>query len=359
MVNKNSNNGDNTKSPGTPNGRVAKKQNTRGTPKKNKKNQQEDMEIDSSGGSGGETAIKSPPRMNEGKTDGVKDMMIDLETPPSTPSKRGNKNPGQQGKLVLTNKQKEMLDKWPKEPFTTETIYGEGDTLHEAEKQVKKHIKNVQGCPKVLQYQGVLIQVFGRNRNIDNKIEIQKIMARLLATSDEVIVPKSSWKEGKRPEMSMMNLWVACHTIVTGKCPPANPEETPTGENSTKLLSDKESPETESGSRPTPRNLDTEIGVKTPKSVGFSDPQDDKESARKTGLIYRDKTDTKKSVNDVLLKTKTMKKKSLSQQNLRTLKKLRMLRKWSTMLRTMDRRTTATDRPSPPNPSVTAHCNSS
>ena len=56
MVNKSGNNGDGTNPPGTPNERAAKKQDTRGMPKKNRKNQQEDMEIDSSGGSGGETA---------------------------------------------------------------------------------------------------------------------------------------------------------------------------------------------------------------------------------------------------------------------------------------------------------------
>ena len=37
MVNKNGNNGDGTNHPGTPNGRAAKKQNTRGTPKKTRK----------------------------------------------------------------------------------------------------------------------------------------------------------------------------------------------------------------------------------------------------------------------------------------------------------------------------------
>ena len=71
-----------TPPPGMPNERAAKKQDNRGTPKKNRKNQQEDfLEIDSSGGSGGKTAIKSPLRMNGGKTEGVKDMMI---APPSS-----------------------------------------------------------------------------------------------------------------------------------------------------------------------------------------------------------------------------------------------------------------------------------
>ena len=80
-----------------------------------------------------------------------------------------------------------------------------------------------------------------------------------------------------------MNLWVACHTIVTGTCPPENPVETPKGDNGTiPPLSDKESPEAEAEgeSRLTPRNLDTEIGqklgTKTSKSVGFSESQDDK-----------------------------------------------------------------------------------
>ena len=186
------------------------------------------MEIDSSGGSGSETAIKSPPRRNGGRTEGVKDMVIDVETPPSTPGKRGNKSPGQQGKdtqkegiksmAMLTNKQKEVLDKWPKEPYTTENIHGEeGDTLHEAEKKVKNHIKNVQGCPKVQQYQGILMQAFGRGKMVDNKIKIQKMITRLLVTSDEVIAPRSSWKDGKRPEMSMMNLWVACQGRIAEK----------------------------------------------------------------------------------------------------------------------------------------------
>ena len=107
MANKSGNNGNGTNSPGMPNKRAAKKQDTRGTPKKNRKNQQEDMEIDSSGGSGGKTAIKSPPRMNGGKTEGVKDMMIDIETPPSTPGNRGNKSSGQP-KLVAADRHERL-----------------------------------------------------------------------------------------------------------------------------------------------------------------------------------------------------------------------------------------------------------
>ena len=77
------------------------------------------------------------------------------------------------------------------------------------------------------QYQIVLKQAFGNNKSVENKEEIQKIFARLLGTSDDAIVPQNTWQDGKRPEMSLMNLWVACQATASGFFPPSSLTEGP------------------------------------------------------------------------------------------------------------------------------------
>ena len=52
-----------------------------------------------------------------------------------------------------------------------------------------------------------------------NRIAIQKIFARLLGTEDISITPKEYWKDDKRPDSAMMNLWVAAHALFKGCSP--------------------------------------------------------------------------------------------------------------------------------------------
>ena len=43
---------------------------------------------------------------------------------------------------LVANKEKEiLLTKWPRRAYTKETIYGKGETLHDDEKKVKRHIE--------------------------------------------------------------------------------------------------------------------------------------------------------------------------------------------------------------------------
>ena len=131
---------------GTQSNRVSKKQNTKETPEKMKKNQQDLMEIDSSEGSSERTTPRSLPRCrNDSRGRDMNDMVIELESPPSTPSRKDNKAvkpkgqspkrwPNNVSRVVLSQKQKDTLAKLPQTPFTAETTFGEGDTLHEAEK---------------------------------------------------------------------------------------------------------------------------------------------------------------------------------------------------------------------------------
>ena len=127
MVDINSNKSGGGTPPGTPNNRAAKKQNTKETPEKMKKNQQELMEIDSSEGSSERTAPRSPPRSkkdSEARRD-IDDMVIDLDSPPSTPGRKGNKatkpkglspkrKPDNVSRVVLSQRQKKTLAKWPR-----------------------------------------------------------------------------------------------------------------------------------------------------------------------------------------------------------------------------------------------------
>ena len=72
-------------------------------------------------------------------------------------------------------------------------IYGEGNMLHNHEKKVRSNIPNFQGsCPTIEQYQAVLKQSLNKN-----KIDIQKIFAKLIGTQDKRITPKKHWKEVK------------------------------------------------------------------------------------------------------------------------------------------------------------------
>ena len=210
MAENNANNGNRGSDPATPSKRAEKKQDTRPTPERMKQKETGTMEINLDV----VMEIQDPPKLHstnkEEKKSGSKEgRTIDMmtmgceSTPPSTPGRKGDKGQKKENpkkkmgpKLELSNKEKDILSKWPTTGYGPGEIFGEGDTLHDHEKKVRNNIPDLQGssCPKIKQYQVVLKQLLNRN-----KIDIQKTFAKLIGTQDVTITPKEYWKDGKRP----------------------------------------------------------------------------------------------------------------------------------------------------------------
>ena len=88
----------------------------------------------------GET-LQSMPDRQKGNKQGSKGLPSKKKTGP---------------KIKLSNKEKEALLKWPQVGYTKETIFGEGNSLHDDEQKIKKHIKNFTGCPSIEQYHALV-----------------------------------------------------------------------------------------------------------------------------------------------------------------------------------------------------------